>query len=760
MADSQDRCKSSLIVLVCLAPFVSFMFFVDAPTCERKAGCGMSAGFWLEIRNRWERVRRSGKVAQPTETEAVARRRQGERLLRRMLGPRAEFREGQWEAIEAVVTRAERVLVVQRTGWGKSIVYFLATRLLRERGAGPTLLISPLLSLMRNQVQMARRIGVRAYTIHSENRDEWDAAETALARDECDILLVSPERLAIREFLERTLSRTRGRLGMLAIDEAHCISDWGHDFRPDYRRICRILEHLPSDTTVLATTATANDRVLADVTEQLGPRLTVLRCPLVRRSIALQVIGPMTQAERLAWLADQVPQLPGTGIVYCLTVADCRRVSDWLLSRGIAAPPYYAALEEYRPEREALLSDNRVKALVATVALGMGFDKPDLGFVIHYECPASVVGYYQQVGRAGRSIEKSHAVLLHSEEDGAIHDFLIRTAVPSAEEMRSVLDALECGLNHHRGGLTETELLERVNVSPARLEKLVKQLEVEGAIAGDWGRYRRTTSVWQTDAERQRRVGEQRRRELDRMNAYLKHRDCLMTFLTRELDDPHSGRCGHCEPCAGPSRPLKPPEALVREAMAFLQCDDRRIEPRKQWPAGASPAVGLQPNEPGRALCLYGDGGWGRAVATGKYRVGRYSDSLVAACVELIRDRWRPTPVPAWVTAVPSRRHPDLVPDFAARLARALGLPFHPVLVQVRETAEQKLMQNSAQQARNVRGAFRVEGPCPAGPVLLIDDVVDSRWTLTACGHLIRAAGGGPVYPVALAEAAGRAGSS
>jgi ATP-dependent DNA helicase RecQ len=676
-----------------------------------------------------------------------------------MLGPGAAFRPGQWEAIEAMLGRGERVLVVQRTGWGKSLVYFLATRLLREQGRGPTLLVSPLLSLMRNQIAAAERVGVRACTINSDNRLHWDAVEAALDGNECDILLVSPERLGRDRFFSGTLARLQGRVGMLAIDEAHCISDWGHDFRPDYRRIRSVLEKLPSETAVLATTATANARVIDDIRAQLGPGLTMMRGELARSSLSLNVMPAANQAGRLAWLADQIPRLPGSGIIYCQTVNDCRRVSDWLLSQGIAAPPYYSALEEYRPEREELLLQNRVKALVATVALGMGFDKPDLGFVIHYHRPGSAIAYYQQVGRAGRGLSDATVVLLQGEDDDEVHDYFISSAFPAADEMWAVLRALE---EQPRRGLTESQLLDRVNVSPGALEKILSLLQVDGAV--EWGRdgFRCTNTRWSPDEERVRRVTEIRREELAHMRAYSASSECRMLYLTRELDDPADQRCGRCDNCKG--RPLAPaiPDTLVRKAREFLLTEDRTIEPRLQWPAGR--LAGLEgrlpfPNEPGRALCLYGDGGWGRLVIAGKYRDGRFSDDLVTACAELIERRWKPTPPPEWVTAVPSLRHPDLVPHFAARLAAWLDLPYHRALAQVRPIPEQKEMQNSTQQARNVAGAFRIVAPCPAGPVLLVDDVVDSRWTITIAGHLIRSAGGGRVYPLVLAEAVTRSGA-
>lgn len=347
-------------------------------------------------------------------------------LLRQMLGPDAEFRPGQWEAVDKLVAQRGRVLVVQRTGWGKSLVYFLATRLLRDQGAGPTLLISPLLALMRNQIEMAECIGIHAATMNSSNREEWHAVENALAADACDLLLISPERLTNPRF-QSLLPKIAGRVGLFVVDEAHCISDWGHDFRPDYRRIIRIVRNLPEGVPVLGTTATANDRVIADVQSQLGVGLSVLRGPLARPSLRLQNIQLADQSERLAWLAEYLPRFPGTGIIYCLTIADTERVTKWLQQKGFRVKAYHAGNDANidRVELEQALLNNEIKALVATVALGMGFDKPDLGFVIHFQRPGSVVAYYQQVGRAGRAVGRAYGILLNGREDDEIQDYFI-----------------------------------------------------------------------------------------------------------------------------------------------------------------------------------------------------------------------------------------------------------------------------------------------------------------------------------------------
>ncbi len=682
-------------------------------------------------------------------------------LLRQMLGPQAQFRDGQWQAIDAIVRRRSRVLVVQRTGWGKSLVYFLSTKLLREQGAGPTILVSPLLSLMRNQIEAASRIGVRAFTINSSNRAEWDAAENALGQDSCDILLISPERLANERFMKSVLPGVSGRAGLFVVDEVHCISDWGHDFRPDYRRIVRVMQSLPAGIPVLGTTATANDRVVADVQQQLGPELVVLRGPLARASLRLQNIVLSSQAERLAWLAENIGKFKGSGVIYCLTVADVERVTNWLESQGISAEAYHAG-EDAKMDREALekaLLDNEIKALVATVALGMGFDKPDLAFVIHFQRPGSVVAYYQQVGRAGRAVDRAYGILLSGSEDDDIQDYFIESAFPAPETMTSILDALAAS-----GGLSINELLGRVNASRSVADRALKLLEIDGAVETRFDkkvRYFRTSNPWQPDLERTNRITALRRTELAQMKKYVAHRGCLMEFLARALDDPDAQACGVCANCQGRGFRAEISAELVRQAAEFLGRVEIVLEPRKRWPQDMSLSeTSVIPaelrNSPGRCLCYYGDAGWGRLVREGKYERGHFDEQLVDASARLIRERWRPEPFPEWVTAIPSRRHPRLVYDFASRLANSLGIPFVTAVVRTSEAPEQKLMANSSMQARNVAGTLSTIERVPAGAVLLIDDIVDSGWTLTLAGWLLRQKGSGIVHPFTLARATAR----
>ncbi len=682
-------------------------------------------------------------------------------LLRKMIGEDKDFRPGQWEAIEAIAVKKQRVLVVQRTGWGKSLVYFLATKLLRDQGSGPTVLISPLLSLMRNQIEMAGRIGIRAFTINSANRAEWAAIEEALAKDECDLMLISPERLNNEHFLKEVLPQISGRIGLFVVDEAHCISDWGHDFRPDYRRIVRIVQMLPKGIPVLGTTATANDRVVEDVKVQLGPGLTVHRGSLARDSLRLQNIPLVSQSERLAWLAENLPKFKGSGIIYCLTVADTKKVTGWLKQKGFSAEAYHAGNDKNldRPALEQAFLKNEVKILVATVALGMGFDKPDIAFVIHFQRPGSVVAYYQQVGRAGRAVEKSYGILLSGLEDDQIQNYFIESAFPSLQVSQDILRVLE-----QSEGLGIYDILAQVNTSKSVAEKALKLLEVDGAVGQTYDKktlYFRTLNSWRPDNERVNRVQNLRRSELAQMQAYVDHRGCLMEFLMKALDDPHPGPCGRCANCRGQGFPAHVSQTLLLEAENFLKSDQIIIQSRKKCPYGLFPAqkpsipIEYQ-NSEGRSLCYYGDAGWGNLVRSGKYQDNHFSDELVKASVHLIRDIWQPDPFPAWVTAIPSTRHPNLVPDFARRLAISLRIPFYPVIRRIKEAPEQKTMQNGTMQARNVINTIQIDQRISQEPVLLVDDIIDSGWTMTMAGYLLKKQGSGQVYPFTLAQATSR----
>lgn len=685
-------------------------------------------------------------------------------LLRCALSdPNAEFRDGQWEAIDAIVNQRRKMLVVQRTGWGKSSVYFIATRILRDRGNGPTLIVSPLLALMRNQTEAAERLGIRPVTINSTNRDDWPPLIQTILNNEADAVLISPERLANDEFVRTVLLPVANQIGLLVVDEAHCISDWGHDFRPDYRRLVSVLQHMPPNMAVLGTTATANNRVLDDITTQLG-NIEVQRGPLLRETLALQTVQLPDQSGRLAWLAEHLPQLPGTGIVYTLTKRDADQVAEWLAQNGITAKAYYSGVEAdgfessdaYRQYLEAALLNNEIKALVATTALGMGYDKPDLGFVVHYQAPGSIVAYYQQVGRAGRAIDYAVGVLLSGREDEEIQEYFRSSAFPDERHVNSILDVLA-----ESDGLTDRQLEADVNLRKGQIDKVLKFLSVENPspVIKDGSRWRRTPVAYRLDHQHIQRLTQQRAGEWQEVQEYINSRNCLMLFLARSLDDEQAQPCGKCACCLG--QPVISEEFshhLAVAAALYLKHAELPLECKKQVASGAFEHYGFRGNLPenlraetGRILSRWGDAGWGRIVAEDKHN-NHFRDDLVTAVTQMIRERWQPEPAPTWVTCVPSRNHPELVPDFARRLAASLNLPFVEAVTKERDNRPQKLQQNRYHQCRNLDGVFAITPEIPNGPVLLVDDMVDSAWTMTVIAALLRRAGSGPVWPVALAS--------
>ena len=686
----------------------------------------------------------------PTETFATTAR---ERLRTLTGDPAAEFRPDQLEAIGDLVVDRARVLCVERTGWGKSAVYFVATALLRDAGAGPTLIVSPLLALMRNQIAAAERLGLRAHTVNSTNRDDWDGVRDRLADGTIDLLLISPERLNNPRFRDEMLPLFGASVGLLVVDEAHCISDWGHDFRPDYRRVKDMLGALGPGAAVLGTTATANDRVVGDVLEQLagedGEPLRSYRGPLARTSLRLEVLDLPRPAERLAWLAENLASLPGSGIVYTLTRRDAEQVAAFLTANGVAALAYSGDQEtDERVLTEERLLRNEVKAVVATSALGMGYDKADLTFVVHFQAPGSVVSYYQQVGRAGRGVDHADVVLLRGGEDRRIQDFFIEQAFPARERVLAVLEELEAA---GAGGRTTRELMSVVNLGMGRIEAMLKILDVEGAVTRAGNRWQAADGgEWSYDAARYEQVTELRRAEQRAMAAYGADGRCLMRVLREELDDPDPRDCGRCSVCTEPRFAAPPSPALVELAGRHLRSRPLELEVRKMAPdeAGAMRRIPDDARiEPGWALARLGDGGWWPAIERG-LRAGRLDDEIAVALAEILRTA--KTPV-AWVTTVPSARVGEVCADLAGRLAAELGVEHLALVARTEERPPQREMANAVQQAANVRGAFAITAPPPPGTGVLLDDLRMSGWTLAMVGGQLRRSGAEAVVPLALA---------
>lgn len=707
----------------------------------------------------------------PTTAAPVAvERAEAEQHLRALVGrEQAVLRDDQWVAIEALVAHRRRALVVQRTGWGKSAVYFVATLLLRARGAGPTVIVSPLLALMRNQIAAAERAGIRAVTINSTNLEQWEEAHAAIAGGQVDVLLVSPERLNNPGFRDEVLPRLAATCGLLVVDEAHCISDWGHDFRPDYRRIATLLDELPTGIPVLATTATANARVTADVAEQLGHEALVLRGSLDRESLRLGVVRLSTAQQRLAWLADHLAEQPGSGIVYCLTVAATQEVADYLRSRGLDVAAYSGQTEQTERLRlEEDLAAGRVKALVATSALGMGFDAA-LGFVVNLGAPSSPVAYYQQVGRAGRGLPEGQSatvVLLPATEDRDIWAYFASVGFPREELVRQTLEALESS-----GRVMSTAALEtHVELNRTRLETMLKVLDVDGAVRRVRGGWEATGQPWVYDAERYARLREAREREQSAMLEYLSTDRCRMLFLREQLDDPEAQPCGRCDSCGGLELPGEVSAASVEAAEQRLSRPGVPVEPRRQWPTALGElGVSLKgrirtPAQEGRVVARLTDLGYGTALRELFREDGEGTPltpdaavpiGLVRAVVEVLQE-WQPR-VSA-IVHVESVRRPTLVADLAAGLSRYLRVPVVGRFAVVDPgVAPGRGATNSPQRIAAVRRrhALQLDEPLPEGAaVLLVDDLVASGWTLTLAAHDLTEAGAAEVLPLALATRA------
>ena len=677
-------------------------------------------------------------------------------LLQGIAGPGAQLRDDQWAAIDALVNQRRRMLVVQRTGWGKSAVYFIAAKLLREAGHGPSLIVSPLLALMRNQVAAAARAGIRAATINSANATEWDAIEAGIGS--LDLLLISPERLNSPGFRAEVLPQLACGIGMLVVDEAHCISDWGHDFRPDYRRIALLIRDLPATTPVLATTATANDRVVADVVEQLGADTGSIRGGLDRESLALNVVELPDPTKRAAWIAQYLSTVEGSGIIYCLTVSEAHDLAEALGTAGWNVAAYTGRTEAEERERlEQALIANELKALVATSALGMGFDKPDLGFVIHLGAPSSPVSYYQQIGRAGRGTDHAEVVLLPGPEDARIWEYFASVSMPPEQTVRQLLAALDTSEP------VSTQRLENVvDLSRTRIDQALKVLDVDGAVERVRGGWLATGATWEYDEERYAGLAEAREREQNLMLDYEATAQCRMIFLRRELDDPTVAEgevCGRCDNCTGNHLPVEVDAALAERMDAQLKAPGIPLPQRKLWPTGSARKGKIPGVLPGKALGRLND------VARGPALTALLRDSAYRPAADWRQDQWlrrfvevlagwdwaqRPVSVVALGSPDPARS--AMVAATAAALAEVGRMRFAGAVAAGPQEIQAR---NSAFRVNALDRYFDYSGvdATTQGPILLVTDVVDSGWTVTVAAADLAQRFGTEVLPLAFASA-------
>lgn len=674
-------------------------------------------------------------------------------IIKAIYGPNASFRDGQYEAIEATMTH-NRTLVVQRTGWGKSLVYFVCTKLIREQKRGVTMVVSPLLVLMENQIDAAQKMGLRCDVLNSTVKDRREDILASLEQDELDLILVTPETLFSNDVQKRLKNI---RIGLFVIDEAHCISDWGHDFRLEYGKLKTIIQQIPANVPILATTATANDRVVTDLQSQLGNDVFVSRGPLTRESLYIQVLNKPDRIERYAWILENIPKLDGSGIIYCLTQRDCDYLADFLIKNGISAAAYYSRAGEdgnsINREIEENFRNNKLKVIVATIKLGMGYDKGDIAFVIHYQMPSNIVSYYQQIGRAGRNLDRAYIFLMYGKEDEEILNYFINTAFPTEQETESIVQYI--GSND---GVKENEIISTLNIRSTRIKKALSFLQNDGFIRKDKSYYYLTPKKFVYDREHYEMVTDIRKQEVEQMKRLVGTQECYSRYIVSCLDDKTAHNCGHCANCLGKEfLPSAVSSKFIHIAEEFVNKLIIPIEPRKMWVSSdvtkASRISHI--NQQGFCISKYGDAGYGELVKQGKYsKEMRFCDELVGKSVDILRPFIREHKI-THICCVPSRRS-ELVKDFAARVAESLKLDFVDILEKT-PAKQQKEMENSAYQCANAYKSFFVkENVTAPRNILLIDDVVDSRWTFTVCGYRLMEAGAKNIYPFALADSSNR----
>jgi ATP-dependent DNA helicase RecQ len=666
-----------------------------------------------------------------------------DRVLLAMAGPTATARDDQRAAVRALVDDRARVLVVQATGWGKSAVYWAATSALRAAGGGPTLVISPLLALMRDQVTAAERAGLGAATVNSTNPDDWDAILRSATNGELDVLLVSPERLANPRF-SAILPELVRSAGLVVIDEAHCISDWGFDFRPDYQRLAKSLVDVGENTPVLATTATANTRVTEDVAQQLGANTITFRGSLARSSLKLSVVAGLTAIERYAWVAEAMDSIDGAGIIYALTIAETERLADFLASRGHKVAAYSGALDPQDRQRiEDELRRNELKAVVATSALGMGYDKPDLAFCIHVGSPSSPVAYYQQVGRAGRALDEARSVLLPAESDAQIWDHFATVGVPDPKRVGLLFDALA------NGPKTVVELESITAIRRGRLEGLLKILAVDNAVTREGSQWSATTTPWVYDAPRWDALAEVRANEANLMRTYARGEQCLMRTLQTALDDPEPTNCGRCSACTGevPAPGLRPSAQALEAARMFTRGRDVIIEPRKLWPSGGARKGKIVGCATGRALAFADDPGWIEEVRN--LRDAPASQELLDGFVRTLT-RWRSSwdSRPVAIVALVSHAHGRFTRSIAEHLSVVGKLPIIDAIGISGAMPTADVPSAGQVAARNANIALRPDVVIPRGPLLVVDALYRTGWTMTVAAALLREAGATAVLPL------------
>ena len=718
------------------------------------------------------------------------------------------FYDEQWHAIERIL-RGERILMIERTGFGKSLCYqFPATVF-----SGVTVIFSPLIALMRDQVGSLCRKGIPAACINSEQpyEENQQAIQCALA-GELKILYIAPERQENDEWIEATRDMN---LSMVVIDEAHTISTWGHDFRPSFRRIINLVQLLPAHLPVLATTATATKRVQNDIETQIGGRLTTIRGSLVRSNFLLQVIRVKSEDEKMIWLAENVNNLPGTGLIYTGTRISTDIYANWLRFVGVECIDYNAGLDgETRKSIEKGLMENKWKCVVSTNALGMGIDKPDIRFVIHTQIPASPVHYYQEIGRAGRDGKPTRIILFYNEstknesnvaEDLTLPISFIESARPTPRKYNKVIELLK------EEPLSERELLKKANLKMTQIRVIKADLIDQGIIKevlyGKTKKYEYQYNAPKLDTSLFEELREAKLRDLRAMEGYINTDIPRMKYLCTFLDSDEMIEYNNCDNTDLPKIEVKDSEVLREKLEEFrdnyfptLNLASYTIRKGGIRVCYTSPnsinientvkdASGEVVNRPivehkgrinwsiytgdeqtaikehlgkasklvdGYAASYYGVSNVGEALHRCKYENGGdFPDFLLRKTLSVFYKKFRNVQFDV-VIYVPPTNSGDLVKNFATKFARVIGVPVSHELKKTRNTQEQKIFQNTYGKQDNIAGAFEItEHIVRDKTILLLDDIYDSGSTLKEIGKLLTQKGAKCIVPLVIAKTVG-----
>lgn len=718
------------------------------------------------------------------------------------------FYDEQWEAIQRILN-GERILMIQRTGFGKSLCYqFPATQF-----DGITVIFSPLIALMRDQVKALNKKGIPARYINSEQTVEENSATIQDALDgKVKILYIAPERQENAEWIEAT---RKMNLSMVVIDEAHTISVWGHDFRPAFRRIINLVKLLPQSLPVLATTATATNRVQSDIEHQIGGRLTTIRGQLVRDNFRLYVIKVHSEDEKLVWLAQNLHQIDGTGLIYTGTRVNTEIYAKWLVYNNINAINYNAGHDaDTRKDIENGLMHNRYKCVVSTNALGMGIDKPDIRFIIHTQIPASPIHYYQEIGRAGRDDKPTTIILFYNEqkdkngieEDYKLPKAFIDGARPSKEKYLKAIDALR------QEPLSERGLMKATNLKQTQIRVIKADLIDQGiakeVVDGKSKVLEYQFGAQELDTQSFEDLRILKLKELDAMVGYVNTSQPRMQYLCEFLDDDNNMEYSDCDNTTLDKLTVALTDEWQKKLSDFrenyfpiLEVSETTSKTHKpsniKWSINipSENKIDVYKNDQlfssqscvinwnnfsveerefvesllvshlarkshivnGVAASYYGVSNVGSALHRSKYENGGdFPDFLLRLTLKAFFKTFGNSKFDM-VLYVPPTHSGDLVKNFAVKFASVIKVPVSHKLVKIRQTSEQKVFQNSYLKQENVKDAFSYLSPeeINGKKIILLDDIFDSGATIKEIGKLLTTMGAEIIVPIAIAKTVG-----